>query len=97
MELFLNGDTRITAKLHRTDLIICCHSREWKTSSYSRRNTASAEEHDNLLIIETRNLWCNDEIYDKAMRYQQLRPTAIKFNYPVGVAGVAASINLLNT
>ena len=28
--------TRITAKLHRTDLVIYSHSREGKTSSYSR-------------------------------------------------------------
>ena len=28
--LFRKGKTRITAKLHRTDLIICTHSREGK-------------------------------------------------------------------
>ena len=33
--------TRSTAKLHRTDLVICTHSREGKTQSYSRINTVS--------------------------------------------------------
>ena len=37
--LFRKGKARITAKLHRTDLIICTHSREGKTPSYSRINT----------------------------------------------------------
>ena len=30
---------RIIAKFHRTDLVICSHSRERKPPSYSRRNT----------------------------------------------------------
>ena len=33
--LFWNGKTHIIAKLHRTDLVICSHSREGKTPSYS--------------------------------------------------------------
>ena len=37
--LFRKGKTRLTAKLHRTDLIICTHSREGNTLSYSRINT----------------------------------------------------------
>ena len=37
--LFKKGKTHITAKLHRTDLIICTHSREEKTPSYSPINT----------------------------------------------------------
>ena len=37
--LFKRGKTRISAKLHRTDLIICTHSREGKTPFYSRINT----------------------------------------------------------
>ena len=33
--LFRKGETGITAKLHRTDLVICSHSREGKIPSYS--------------------------------------------------------------
>ena len=32
---------KLIAKLHRTDLIICSHSREGKTLSYSHINTVS--------------------------------------------------------
>ena len=39
MGLFRKSKTRITEKLHRTDLIICTHSREGKTLSYSQINT----------------------------------------------------------
>ena len=39
MGLFRKGKTCITAKLHRTDLIICTHSKEGNTMSYSRINT----------------------------------------------------------
>ena len=35
---FRKGKTHIIAKFHKTDLIICSHSREWKTPSYSRIN-----------------------------------------------------------
>ena len=35
----MKGKIRITAKFHRTDLVICSHSRERKPPSYSRRNT----------------------------------------------------------
>ena len=33
--LFRKGKTRISAKLHRTDLNICTHSKEGNTPSYS--------------------------------------------------------------
>ena len=33
------GKTHITAKLHRTDLVMCTHFREGKTLSYSGINT----------------------------------------------------------
>ena len=33
------GKIRILAKLHRTDLVICSHSGEVKTPSYSQINT----------------------------------------------------------
>ena len=36
MGLFRKGKTSIIAKFHRTDLVICSHSREGKTPSYSR-------------------------------------------------------------
>ena len=35
----MKGKIRIIAKFHRTDLVICSHSRERKPPSYSRRNT----------------------------------------------------------
>ena len=38
--LFKKAQTCILAKLHRTDLVICSHSREGKTLSYSRMNMA---------------------------------------------------------
>ena len=37
--LFRKGKTRIIAKFHRTDLVICSHSRNRKTLSYSQINT----------------------------------------------------------
>ena len=39
MGLFRKGKTYIIAKFHRTDLVICSHSREGKTPSYSQMNT----------------------------------------------------------
>ena len=33
--LFRKGENYIIAKLHRTDLVICSHSREGKSLSYS--------------------------------------------------------------
>ena len=41
MGLFRKGKTLIIAKFHRTDLVICSHSREGKTLSYSQINTVS--------------------------------------------------------
>ena len=38
MELFGKGKTRIIAKFHGTELVICDHSRERKTLSYSQIN-----------------------------------------------------------
>ena len=39
LELFRKGNTCVKAKFHRTDLVICSHSREGKTPSYSKINT----------------------------------------------------------
>ena len=36
--IVLEGKTRIVAKFRRTDLVICSHSREGITPSYSRIN-----------------------------------------------------------
>ena len=38
MGLFRKGKTGIIAKLHRTELVICSHSIEWKIPSYSHIN-----------------------------------------------------------
>ena len=35
------GRVKLIAKFHRTDLVICSHSREGKTPSYSRINMAN--------------------------------------------------------
>ena len=43
--LFRKGEFLIVAKLHRTDLGICSHSREGKTQSFSRINTVSYESY----------------------------------------------------
>ena len=54
MGLFRKGNTPIIAKLHRTDQVICSHSRERKPPSYSRINTV-----DVLFLLlagETKNL-----------------------------------------
>ena len=37
--VFRKGKTRTTAKFLRTDFVICSHSREGKTPSYSQINT----------------------------------------------------------
>ena len=50
MGLFRKGKTRITAKLHRTDLIICTHSKEGNTSSYSRINMVGQNKTQELLL-----------------------------------------------
>ena len=42
LDLFRKGESRTIAKFHRTDLDICSHSRERKTSCYSRINTVYA-------------------------------------------------------
>ena len=34
----MKGKTGIIAKFHRTDLVICSHSREGRTPSYSQIN-----------------------------------------------------------
>ena len=39
MGLFRKGKTGVIAKFFRTDLVICSHSGEGKTQSYSRINT----------------------------------------------------------
>ena len=41
MRLFQKGKSRIIAKFHWIVLVICSHSRERKTPSYSRRNTVN--------------------------------------------------------
>ena len=38
----MKGKTRIIAKFLRTDLVICSHSREGETPSYSRINTVQS-------------------------------------------------------
>ena len=35
------GRVKLIAKLHRTDLVFCCHSREGKIPFYSRINTVT--------------------------------------------------------
>ena len=50
MGLFRKGKTRITAKLHRTDLIICTHSKERNTWSYSRINMVGQNKTQELLL-----------------------------------------------
>ena len=45
MGLFRKGKTRITAELHRTDLIICTHSTEGNTPFYSQINTVFWAQH----------------------------------------------------
>ena len=43
----MKGKIRIIAKFHRTDLVICSHSRERKPPSYSRRNTVCCVKESN--------------------------------------------------
>ena len=38
MDLDCKGKTHTTAKFHRTNLVICSHSKEGKTLSYSQIN-----------------------------------------------------------
>ena len=56
LRLFRNGKTHIIAKFHWTDLVICSHSRERKTPSYSQRNTVFLQENiQQHLILTTKN------------------------------------------
>ena len=41
LRLFRKGKIRIIANFHWSDLVICSHSRERTTPSYSRRNTVT--------------------------------------------------------
>ena len=43
MGLFCKGQTRIIAKLYRTDLVICSHSREGETPSLSQINMVNLQ------------------------------------------------------
>ena len=45
LNLFRKGKTHIIAKFHWTDLVICSHSKDRKTLSYSRRNTVVPSAH----------------------------------------------------
>ena len=45
LRLFRKGKTHIIAKFHWTDLVICSHSKERKTPTYSRRNTVVPSAH----------------------------------------------------
>ena len=49
--LFRKGKTHILAKFHRSDLVICGHSREGKTTSYSQINTVTG------MSIISENSW----------------------------------------
>ena len=56
MGLFRKVKIRITAKFHWTDLVICSHSRERKTPSYSRRNmvvvpSSKKGHHSGVILI----------------------------------------------
>ena len=51
MGLFRKGKTCVTAKFQRTDIIICSHSREGKTLSYSRINMDDKDANFNVLEI----------------------------------------------
>ena len=44
----MKGKIGIIAKFHRTDIIICCHSRGTKPPSYSRINTVNGSRRDIL-------------------------------------------------
>ena len=46
--MFRKGKTHIRAKFHRIDLVICSHSREGKTLSYSRIDTLSQNYPQNI-------------------------------------------------
>ena len=57
MRLFRKGKTHIIAKYLRTDLVICSHSREAETPSYSRINTVYKIYIDELLnILKSKHL-----------------------------------------
>ena len=49
----MKGKIHIIAKFHRTDLVICSHSRERKPPSYSRRNTVNQNTVFIVLIRKT--------------------------------------------
>ena len=50
MRLFRKGKICIIAKFHWTDLVICSHSRERKTLTYSRRNNLQPEKYGKVVI-----------------------------------------------
>ena len=50
MGLFRKGKTCIIAKFLRTDLVICSHSREGETPSYSQINTVHVNK-SNVAVI----------------------------------------------
>ena len=52
MGLFRKGKTCVIAKIHRTDLVICSHSREGQTLSYRRINTVYYHLYPSFLPLE---------------------------------------------
>ena len=62
MELFKKGKTGIIAKLHGTDLVICSHSREWKTPSYGQINT-----------VNGLHIMCDALLYNPLYYYEKYR------------------------
>ena len=47
----MKGKIRIIAKFHRTDLVICSHSRERKPPSYSQRNTVCVSKYGSITVL----------------------------------------------
>ena len=75
MGLFRKGKTHIIVKFHMTDLVICSHSREEKTLTYSRINmvdpaeTALIERSGDKTVVQ--NLGCCKSTKCYIFKYMQ--------------------------
>ena len=58
-DMFRKGKTFIISKFHRTDSVICHHSREWKTLPYSQINTIVFLKNQQVVLMAIHLYsWC---------------------------------------
>ena len=57
------GKTHNTAKFHRADLVICSHSKERKTPSYSKINTVATVQCIFINLSKFKGVWVQFHVF----------------------------------